>query len=264
MRERARYNVTIPTDYGTMIVNRNDWHSTSYGRIGVSHELLETGSYQPQEMEILRLLIDSLPYPRLVADIGANIGVTALIMAEAVGKDGMVFAFEPQRIIYQMLMGNLALNSIENVYAYWLALGTKPGSLELPPLDYTKPWNFGGLNLYGKSPEPQGIGGRGEVVQVTTLDSFGFSDLQFAKIDVEGMEVDVLKGAAQTIARCRPLLQVEWLRENYDTPRYLHNLDYLQYPIGGNLLCIPREKLGVFPLEGLPMLDPAEFQKPSA
>ncbi len=144
----------------------------------------------------------------IVADIGANIGMFTVWMSKAVGPTGRVYAVEPQRRIYQMLVGNLALNEITNTFVMNGALGSRDGVLTVPIVDYDKPGhaNFGGVSLAGDSTTP--TEGSGESVPVTKLDSIP-GPFHFLKIDVEGMELDVLKGAEEVLKRDKPILYVE-------------------------------------------------------
>lgn len=240
-----------------MIVNRNDWQEVDGNRFGVGYELMQSGRYQPEEMALIRRIVAALPAAPVALDIGANIGVNALVLSEALGPAGCLHAFEPQRIVYQMLMGNLALNSIENVFAYNIALGAASGEIELPPLDYARNWSFGGLGLVKHSPQPQFPPGQGapgvppRYAEVRTLDSFGFERIDFIKLDVEEMELDVLRGGESSIERTRPVMLVEWLgRDEGRLPRYLHDIGYELHRAGFNLLCIPVESSRTHPLEG--------------
>jgi len=262
MNARSRYNVLIPTRYGLMIVNRNDWSDDGKNRVGVGHDLLETGQFVPGELTDLAQLIALCAPDPVFLDIGANIGVHTLFFSGLAGPRGKVHAFEAQRIIFQMLMGNLALNSIENVIGHGVAVGAAPGALKLQPVDYGKPWNFGGMGLVTESPDPQFPHGtaeraaaeRNEMIPVITLDSLKLDRVDFIKLDVEGMEEDVLRGAARTLDRTRPMMQVEWMGlDKGRLPRYL--IDYLDYRVfqsGINLLCIPAEKFADVGLGGIP------------
>src|SRR6185295_11683135 len=82
-----------------------------------------------------------------VIDAGANIGTHTLFFANTVGARGRVFAFEPQRVIYQMLCGNVALNVHGNVMTVQAALGAAPGRIVVPRLDYAKGGDFGRVAL---------------------------------------------------------------------------------------------------------------------
>ncbi len=162
------------------------------------------GEYGEQEVALYRQLIKP---GQVVIDAGANIGSFTVYFGQAVGAGGEVHAFEPQRVIYHMLCANLALNRLHNVVSHWGAVGAAPGRITVPEVDYGKSDNFGGLSLSRD--------GAGEEVPVLTIDGLGLERCDFIKIDVQGMEGEVLTGAAETIARLQPLLYVENdLKEN--------------------------------------------------
>ena len=158
-----------------------------------------------------------------VVEVGANIGLLTVPFARLVAPGGKVIAFEPQRIVYQMLCGNLALNAITNAFARNSAIGCGLGSITVPPVDYTKPGNFGGVSLRGWK--------EGETVPMLTIDSLLLDRCDFMKIDVEGMELDVLQGSAQALERFRPRLYVEndRIKNSPSLIRHLLALDYRLY-----------------------------------
>src|SRR5262249_54417426 len=135
-----------------------------------------------------------------VLEVGANIGVFTVPLARFV-HPGRVIAFEPQRIMYQILCGNLALNAIDNVVAHNSAAGRSTGSITVPSVDYTKLGNFGAVSLTGSR--------QGDIVPLVTIDSLVLPSCHLIKIDVQGMELDVLEGATSTLQQFRPLLYVE-------------------------------------------------------
>jgi FkbM family methyltransferase len=151
----------------------------------------------------LAILADVLGPGDVAVDVGANIGVHTVCMAQAVGRTGRVVAFEPQRVIHQLLCANVALNGLPNVHAVHAASGAEPGEIVVPPIDYAAAgqFNFGGLELGGWE--------AGERTPVVPVDALGLAACRFIKVDVEGMELAVLEGAQRTIARCRPVLYVE-------------------------------------------------------
>jgi FkbM family methyltransferase len=198
--------------YGLMIYNVNDLY------IGRSLDLY--GEYSEGEVELFKQILR----PGDVAiDAGANIGAHTVFFAQAVGERGAVLAFEPQRIVFQTLCANIALNSITNTYCYSVALGSAPGSIRVPPLNYSQLNNFGGLALGGYS--------EGEPVEVRTLDSFGLQKCRLIKIDVEGMELQVLQGAVKTVDKFKPALYVENDRREKAAAliRYLDSIGYAMY-----------------------------------
>ena len=148
------------------------------------------------------ILFEKLIQPGWIAvDAGANMGTHTLTFSRLVGPNGNVLSFEPQRPIYQVLCGNLALNNCLNVIAQQACVGEAPGTMIVPMLDYTAINNYGGLAL--------GQWAEGYQVPVVTIDGLNLPRCDFIKIDVEGMELEVLKGAAAAIAANRPILYVE-------------------------------------------------------
>ena len=198
--------------YGQMLYNINDMY------IGRSLELY--GEWSEGEVELFRQILKPGDF---AIDVGANIGVHTLFMARHVGPKGFILAMEPQRIVYQTLCANMALNSVPNVMCLPDAAGAREGFVKVPPLDYTKEQNFGGLGLGGYE--------RGETVRVLPLDAINLPRCHFIKIDVEGMEEDVLRGAATLIQRHQPILYVEndQPEKSDSLVRYIDSLDYHMY-----------------------------------
>ena len=155
-----------------------------------------------------------------VVEVGANIGVHTVSLAQMVGPRGMVVAFEPQRAIFQLLCANVALNGLFNVRTHHAAAGAAAGSLTVPPYNYAAANNFGGVSLTQ--------GGSGEEVPVTPLDALDLPAVHVLKIDVEGMEAEVLAGARALIARHRPILYLENDRRE-KSPSLIRLLDELGY-----------------------------------
>ncbi|CAK0750265.1 Methyltransf_21 domain-containing protein [Azospirillaceae bacterium] len=234
------------TRYGAMLFNNNDAY------IGRSLELY--GEYSEAEAEIFRQMLS----PGAVAlDIGANIGAHTLSMAKFVGPEGMVYAFEPQRSVYYILCANLALNEVVNVCALQIGLGREVSKALAPRVNYATHGNFGGVSL--------AMAGSGDEVTVLTLDSMALPRCNLIKIDVEGMEDDVIAGAENTIRRLRPFMYVENDRKEKSGALIRRILDlnyrlYWHFPrivtlknfydnqdpeimpyISTNMLCVPRE-----------------------
>jgi FkbM family methyltransferase len=181
---------TYPTRHGPMLAFTGDRFMTP--------PLEQRGEYAPHELGLL----EQFTRPRMtVVEIGANIGVHTIPLARKCAP-GPMFAFEPQPRVFQVLCANLVLNDIDNVFAYPDACGEDNGWATMPMLDYDAAQNFGGVSL-------QTAGEAGLKVRVIALDSLELAALGLLKIDVEGFEPMVLRGARQTIARCRPVIYVE-------------------------------------------------------
>jgi FkbM family methyltransferase len=175
--------------HGVMLYNIRDQY--------VGGSLDRYGEFSELEAQLFSSLIKP---GMLVVEVGANIGAHTVHLAKLVGDNGGVVALEPQRVIYQMLCANLALNGIENTDAKCLAVGAAPGEIMVPRVDYRSMGNFGGISLGA---------GDGDVVEMIALDNLMLPACHMIKIDVEGMEKPVLDGARQTISRFRPFLYVE-------------------------------------------------------
>jgi FkbM family methyltransferase len=156
------------------------------------------GEFSPDETKLLCQIIRP---GMTVVEIGANIGAHTVPMARAC-RPGLLHAFEPQRRVFQILCANLVLNDIDNVVAHPEGCGNEAGQATIPPLDYSLVGNFGGVAL-------QAAGQAGETVRVVRLDDLGLTELGLLKIDVEGLEIDVLGGAQETIGRLRPIIYIE-------------------------------------------------------
>lgn len=140
-----------------------------------------------------------------VVDVGANIGVHTLAFAAAVGPSGEVTSIEPQRHCFHLLCANTVMNQHQNVNCIRAAAGDVPGSCRVPVLSPTKRQNFGAFDL---SMEPED-GTLADDVPIVTIDGLNLRKCDFIKVDVEGHEVKVLRGATETIARFRPVFYVE-------------------------------------------------------
>lgn len=141
-----------------------------------------------------------------VMDAGANVGLFSVVMAEAVGEQGRVFAVEPVPENVERLSENLAENTLRNVGLYGCALGAQEGSLSL---------RIAKDAAYHSLMEVEGGLGTDVVmeVQVQKLDDLwmaaGRPDIAFIKMDVEGAEPEALSGGRHMLGQCTPVLLIE-------------------------------------------------------
>jgi len=234
-----KYNVISSSEIGIFIINKND--------TGVGWQLSQYGTYDPKELEIVREIMRFLRTLRpnlVVLDIGANIGVHSVTLSKEVGQ-GKVYAFEAQRIVFNMLAGNIALNSIENVFCYHNAISNQNELIDIPRFDYGKPMSFGSVEFGGVQNENIGqepILGECEKVPTIILDEVNFQQVDFMKIDVEGMEMKVLLGSIKLIDQFKPIILIEYLKSNKEELiSFLKIADYKIYEgIGANYVCVPR------------------------
>jgi FkbM family methyltransferase len=177
---------------GWMLYNQNDQY------IGAS--IGKYGEFSYGEMELFQHL---LAEGCCVVEVGANIGAHTLGMSNRVGMSGRIYAYEPQRIVFQTLCANMAINSRTNVYCFEQAASNTREAITLPDIDYTRQGNFGGIAIDRFS--------TGRPLKVVVLDEElkAIPRLDLFKVDVEGMEHQVIAGAKALISMHKPVLYVE-------------------------------------------------------
>lgn len=169
--------------------------------------ILNQDYYEPELVDFLERCLK----PGMVAcDVGANIGCHTLVMANAVGANGRVFAFEPNPAIHQRLLANISLNRFAQAEVLPLCLSDQARDETLfAPLD--SEYNQGLASMHRGN-----LGPRCQEITVTsvTLDDFvreqGLNRLDLLKVDVEGHEFQVLSGGRQVLERFKPVLVMEF------------------------------------------------------
>lgn len=239
--------VLASTDHGSMIVNRNDYHKVNDTAYGVGFQLLETSHFDPQEVSTVLALLSSRREfygDGVVAiDCGANIGVHSLEWSKHMTGWGGLIAFEAQERIFYALAGNLAINNCFNARAIWAAVGESNGSIGVPIPDYTKPASFGSLEIQqrdGTEYIGQDINYKQtQVTNMIAIDNLKLQRCDLIKIDVEGMEEQVLTGAVNTIEKHCPQLVIEKIKSNEkNLEKWLEDRDYKLFQFGLNILAI--------------------------
>jgi FkbM family methyltransferase len=177
--------------YGAMLFNPRD--------IFIGGSLRFYGEFSEGEVEMFRAYVRA---GDVVVDVGANIGCHTVPLAQMVGESGRVYAFEPQRWPFMLLCANAMNNGLLNVHPYQCGVGAECGTIDVPEMPLDVPVNSGAVNLRAEHESET------HRVPLVTLDSLDLRP-RFIKIDVEGMEPDVLRGAESTIRKCRPILYVE-------------------------------------------------------
>ncbi len=204
------FNAMIKGKEGYIVYNKNDTY------IGKAIE--KYGEFSGLEVEIF----ENLCHPSdVVIEVGANIGTHTLVFSRLVGPTGRVYAYEPQRIVFQTLCANLALNSITNVECMQQALSNEVGHLVIPEINYHREGNFGGIEIDKFT--------SGSKVEVVKLDSrIDLPRLNFLKIDAEGMEHQIISGAVDIINKYKPILYVEndRLEKSKALIELINTLDY--------------------------------------
>lgn len=148
----------------------------------------------------VRELMARVPAGGVFFDIGSYFGYYSLLAAR---RGASVYAFEPAPANFSLLQDHIALNSLDQIHAFPLALSDVPGRARFA---FASAENRGTGHIAG-------AGEAGEEVALTTLDTFvaeqGVMRLDALKLDVEGAECRVLAGGRETLRRFRPTMLVE-------------------------------------------------------
>jgi FkbM family methyltransferase len=170
--------------------------------------MLVQGTFERAEMRFVERMLKP---GMTVLDIGAHHGFYTLLASKQVGPGGKVFAFEPSPRERKRLERHVRLNKCGNVQVEATAVGGEGGNLAFFLVE--------GAEDYCNSLRPPAVKSATTkiVVAVTTLDNFlirnGIPKVDFVKLDVEGAELDVLKGSKRLLTgTARPV----WLVEVYD------------------------------------------------
>ncbi|MDG6895652.1 FkbM family methyltransferase [Volucribacter amazonae] len=170
-----------------------------------------------------------------IVEVGANLGLHTIPLAKKANK-GKLFCFEPQRIIFQLLCGNITMNNLTNVYAYQQGVGREQSKCEIHSTNYNESWNYGSFSLDKSFSTEQDYQGEIETEQVDIicLDKHQqinqLDSLTLLKVDAEGFDLQVLQGAEKVIAKYQPIIFIE--AHFYQAPvliRYLNQLNYQCY-----------------------------------
>jgi FkbM family methyltransferase len=239
--------VLASTHHGSMLVNRHDYRLVGTSGYGVGFQLLNTSAFDPNEVDVAKKLLLSRKQhfgDGVVAlDCGANLGVHTLEWAKLMTGWGSVIAIEAQERIFYALAGNIAMNNSFNARAIWAAVGEETGTIGVPVPDYFSPSSFGSLEIRKKD-TTEFIGQQinyenTQPVSLITIDGMNFQRLDFVKIDIEGMEMEALRGAAESIRKFRPVLMIEKIKSNEtEITELLKGHGYQIFPLGINILAV--------------------------
>lgn len=185
-------------------------------------------------------------------DFGSNLGYHTITLSAFVGNNGTVHSFEPQRIIFQQLNCNIFINGLDNVHTYNLAVGESESEVFIDSPDFHNIYpmytNIGNTSINNNK--------IGSLVRQISLDSLKLPRLDFIKLDVQGSELNILKGGKDTITKYKPYMFMEIEEKQLrlfnltsnDLIEYTKNLGYSLYKIVINSIetddhiCIPIEK----------------------
>lgn len=231
------------TKVGNMVVYKNDTI--------VSNSLNLYGEYCDAEVQILCRYLDPTS---LFVDVGTNIGYHALAINKQAGCP--VIGFEPHPNHFVVAALNCNEKNIQLVHA---AVGSTKGSITIKNFDPTVEGNFGDINVGDNIGDVE--------VKLVKLDDVKLPLCTAIKIDVEGYELEVLKGATKVIKQYRPIILYEAIdiKDWAACHKFLQDRKYKQYwvavknkPVAPtykeneadpfnntgvtNILCVPEEK----------------------
>ncbi len=244
--------------------------------IFIGKSLKEYGEYSDIELNVM---LNFIKPSDVVFDIGSNIGAFTIPFARRVGLSGKVYCFEPQESVFKLLENNVNMNNLKNIKIFRNGLGIKNQKIKFENFNYEEQGNFGGISLKKKNNKEVKINKKKkkQIVQVLKLDEFlNLDRCDFLKIDVESMELEVLKGGMSFLKKFNPIIWIEnhdkfpnklnkfllknhynpyWVKSRLFNPNnFLRNtVNYFNQICTQNVLAFPKEKD--------PKLDPNMFDK---
>lgn len=187
-----------------------------------SSDYINSGRAEPYSgnIDIVNEYIRKRKSNRTYLDIGVNIATHSIVYSKIFEK---VISFEPDNYNYTQSKENLLINNVTNVNLLHRALGSKSGYVTTE-----KHSNHSNGCIFTKLTKD-----KTNIVQVK-LDSLELENIDYMKIDVEGHELDVLKGSIETIKKNKPIIEFEYNNLGYtlfnvkidDIEKFLNNLNY--------------------------------------
>lgn len=224
----------IQIDNFTINTLPNDW-------VGIS-----INNNKTWEPHITTFLKRNLTLDSVFVDAGSNYGWHS-IKSSLFCKT--VYSFEPQKYIHDVQRMSIDDNNILNIKLFNCGLGEVNETKEMTPIQYDNTsLNMGDLSI--------GVGG--ERIEVRTLDSFDLDRLDFIKIDVQGYEKFILKGAKNTINKCKPTIIIEMedhqlkrfgygVTELFELIRsFGYHIYFLDYHYPSDHVCVHKDNLEDF------------------
>jgi len=191
----------------------------------IGWKIFFTGEYEAATNKVLAQYVKKND---VVIEAGANLGSETLLLSKLVGN-GTVYGFEPNPHTFERLGMNVSINNLANVKIFDCALGEKNGNIDfnIYPKDFCNP---GMSSKYMETAITQKI-----TVAQKTIDSFVAENrvekVDFLKMDIQGAEMDLLMGAANTIGKHHPTIFLEALAIYNDTNALYQKLQDYGYNV---------------------------------
>jgi FkbM family methyltransferase len=198
----------------------------------ICKSLLEYGEWSELEIDLYK---DIIKINDIIIEVGSHIGSHAIPLAKIV-KEGYIYAYEPQLLLFDLLNNNIKHNDISNIKTYLEAVSSHEKKAKLNQVDYQLIYenkdevNSGGLDFKELISE----NGSYEI-NIITLDNKykHLQKLDFIKIDAEGNEFDILKGSKDLLKKFNPIIYCEFhpnqIKEKNKILNFLKNFDYIFY-----------------------------------
>ena len=173
----------------------------SKNKTSVSKSLVFQSNYEFNETNLVKKVIKP---GWTVIDVGANFGWYSIHFSQLVGQNGKVFVFEPVPETYEELNSNIKLNSSQNIKVFNFALGNKDGSI-----------SFGVPAFDGGSGASSEFLKYSKRIRTTmrqlddVMKEQNINKVDFIKVDIEGGELNMLKGAEKLLEHFRPKILIE-------------------------------------------------------
>jgi len=194
------------TRYGQLLYPDKD---TSIGKA-----LTHYGECHYEKIEFLKSHINP---GDVVIDVGADIGLITIPLAQKLGDSGYIVAFEQQLLLYYTLCGNIALNNLNNAHAFLRIVSDENGVIKsVPPIDISQEGN------YTKFESKEAVS-LGYAVSTVNIDSLNLRSP--ALIKIKGDTYNAILGGKETIKRTKPFIYLE----TEERPLMLKLLEELGY-----------------------------------
>lgn len=166
-------------------------------------------------------------------DIGANVGAYTLSLAKHFNH---TYSFEPDIDTYNIMCGNIAINGLSNVTTLINSgLSYKEDKMIMHRYDISGSLNHiteSDSDIVNENMKKIGYNDYSSEIYVKTLDSYNIKNVGLIKIDVEGCELDILKGAKETISKYCPMLIIEsWEINDADSAEMKEYKQKLRYDL---------------------------------
>ena len=181
----------------------------------VCQYMFKYGVWADPEAQLCLDILSKVPGD--IVEAGAHVGTHTVPLAREAAKTGhTLMAVEPQAVLFELLLQNVALNSLNNVRLHNAFLSRAPGRVPAQVAEsYLVPWNYGAYSIdrgYSQERPYPGVLRPNQETEVTTVDQlvadYGLAP-SLLKLDVEGHELEVLKGAQVTLSTHLPYIFAE-------------------------------------------------------